>query len=66
MGKSGGEKSAHRLALEGELETWFQWHGVSESGASRAVRLLDASYLLAQSRSSNWNWKGDFGIQERC
>lgn len=62
----GNGKSAERVSLEGELENWFRGQGVSTEGASRAVRLLDASILLAQPRPSGWNRRGTFGVQERC
>jgi hypothetical protein len=66
MDSGGNWKSAERVALEGELESWFTGQGVSSEGASRVVRLLDATTLLAQPRPSRWNRRGDFGIQERC
>ena len=63
---SGSCKSADRVHLEGILQRWFAAQGVSEEGATRAVRLLDASTLLVQPRPSRWNRRGAFGIQERC
>ena len=66
MENSGSCKSAERVDLEGVLHRWFAAQGVSEEGATRAVRLLDASTLLAQPRPSHWNRRGAFGIQERC
>lgn len=48
------------------MENWFTGQGVSSEGASRAVRLLDATALLAQPRLSRWNRRGNFGVQERC
>jgi hypothetical protein len=62
----GNWKSAERVCLEVELENWFTGQGVSSEGASRAVRLLDATALLAQPRPSRWNRRGNFGVQERC
>ena len=59
-------KSVERILLEGELTKWFGEQGVSATGASRAVSLLDATVLLAEPRPSRWNRKGDFGVQERC
>ena len=59
-------RSAERVDLEGALRSWFASQGVSEVGASRALRLLDASALLAEPRPSRWNRRGAFGIQERC
>ena len=59
-------KSAERVSLEGELTKWFGEQGVSATGASRAVKLLDASVLLAEPRPSRWNRRGSFGVQERC
>ena len=55
-------KSAERILLEGELTKWFGEQGVSATGASRAVSLLDATVLLAEPRPSRWNRKGDFGV----
>ena len=66
MEKGGSWKSAERVSLEADLQSWFELQGVSVDGATRAVKLLDASVLLAQPRPSQWNRKGDFGIQERC
>jgi hypothetical protein len=59
-------KSAERVHLEGVLQRWFASQGVSEVGATRALRLLDASTLLAEPRPSRWNRRGAFGIQPRC
>ena len=59
-------KSAERVSLEGDLQSWFAGQGVSVDGAARAVQLLDANLLLAQPRPSRWNRKGSFGEQERC
>ena len=66
MENSGCGKSAERVDLEGVLQRWFATQGVSEVGATRALRLLDASTLLAEPRPSRWNRRGAFGIQERC
>ena len=66
MEKGGSWKSAERVSLECDLQSWFASQGVSVAGATRAVQLLDASVLLAQPRPSRWNRKGYFGIQERC
>ena len=66
MENSGSCKSAERVDLEGVLKCWFASQGVSEVGATRALRLLDASTLLAEPRPSRWNRRGAFGIQERC
>ena len=62
----GNCNSAERVYLEVELEKWFTGQGVSREGALRAVRLLDATALLAQPRPSRWNRRGNFGVQERC
>ena len=59
-------KSAERVCLEVELVNWFAQQGVSGVGASRALRLLDATALLAEPRPSRWNRRGNFGVQERC
>ena len=59
-------KSAERVSLEGDLQSWFAGQGVSVEGAAKAVQLLDANVLLAQPRPSRWNRKGNFGEQERC
>ena len=59
-------KSAERVDLEGVLKRWFASQGVSEVGATRALRLLDASTLLVEPRPSRWNRRGAFGIQPRC
>lgn len=66
MEAAGNWKSAERVSLEVELENWFTGQGVSREGASRAVRLLDASALLSTPRPSRWNRRGNFGVQERC
>ena len=59
-------KSVERVSLEGELQKWFAGQGVSSTGPTRAVQLLDASVLLAQPRPSQWNQRGDFRVHERC
>lgn len=59
-------KSAERVCLEVELANWFTQQGVSRVGASRVLRLLDATALLAEPRPSRWNRRGNFGVQERC
>ena len=59
-------KSAKRVSLEGDLQSWFVGQGVYVEGAERAVQLLDANVLLKQPRPSRWNRKGNFGDQERC
>jgi hypothetical protein len=66
MERSSHAASAERIFLESELRNWFARQGVSETGAGRAIQLLDASALLAQPRPSRWNRRGEFGVQERC
>ena len=66
MESAGNWRSADRVSLEVELANWFRGQGVSSEGASRAVRLLDASALLSAPRPSRWNRRGNFGVQKRC
>lgn len=66
MGSPGTSGSSERIIVEERLLNWFRGQGVSEEGASRAVKLLHGPTLAAAPRPSRWNRRGEFKEAERC
>lgn len=64
-----GEKSAELEGVEDnalEVRRWFRSQGVSETGAARAVRLLDRTSLEQEPKPARRNRRGQFGVDKHC